>query len=161
MDNFTLTFNFKGIGNWNKFLLVNSSKHSDVLQLYKKNITWSDLNRWYDDSPPSYTLYTGLSLAQYFTGFWVILFIHVLCNIAIVAATSEHFRRNFTIFSAFIHALENTNIPTCWRDWDQDNGSVTEHKIRHKQVVKEMVSLMTFRTLVHGLLLSPIIYTGE
>ena len=140
---------------------------SDVLHLYKANITWSNLNRWdYSDasqpSPPPYTMYTGLSLTQYFIGFWIIFLAHVCSNIMIKRRFSEDFKKNCSsLLSMIVHGIENTNVPTVWKDWDIGKGKPEEHKKRHILVLKEMVATMIVRILFHTFMLCPVVYTGK
>ena len=139
---------------------------TDVLHLYNANVTWSDMNRWdYSDpsnpTPPPYTLYTGLTLTQYFILFWIIIFLHVLSNIIIKKICSKHFLKNCkSVLAMFIHGMENTNMATLWRDWDVDKGTIEDHRERHGQVIKEMVAIMINKAWFHALMLCPIIYTG-
>ena len=139
---------------------------TDVLYLHKANVTWSDMNRWdYSDptnpTPPPYTLYTAFTLTQYFVGFWVIFFLHVISNVIIKKICSKHFRKNCkSVLAMLLHGVENTNMATVWQDWDVDKGTREDHRDRHSQVIKEMVAIMINKAVFHALMLCPIIYTG-
>ena len=75
----------------------NQIEKAGTLYLYKTNITkeqWNKIDRYnYNtDNGPHYSEYTGCSLTEYFLYFWVIMFIHVIMNMLIKAATSRPFR---------------------------------------------------------------------
>ena len=140
-------------------------KGTNTVYLYKtKPFAWTDLNRYNytSDSGPDYTLYTYYSLTDYFFGFWILLFLHTYTNLLVKIAFSEDFRKKWTSskLAKFIHCLENINIPSVWKDWDEKDGSIEDHKRRHGQVVKEMVAIMIIRTVFHSLMLAPMVYTG-
>jgi len=162
---------FSILGHWKSEQIPYGERYrnltpADVLYIHNANVTWSDMNRWdYSDPtnpiPPPYSLYTAFTLTQYFIGFWIILFLHVCCNIIIKRICSKHFRKNCkSVLAMVIHGLENTNLATVWRDWDVDNGTIHDHKERHSEVVKEMVSIMINKAVFHTLMLGPIIFTA-
>ena len=141
-------------------------KYNDTVYLYNNTpFSWTDLNRYnyFSDIGPDYTLYTYYTLSEYFGIFWMLLFLHILINLIVKIAFSEDFGKtwNSSSLAKFVHCLENTNIPTVWKDWDEDGGSVEDHKKRHRQVVKEMVVIMIIRSLFHSLMLAPLAYTGK
>ena len=78
-------------------------------------------------------------------------------------AFSEDFRKSWTSFklSKFFHCLENTNIATVWKDWEEKDGSIDDHKERHGEVIKEMVVIMIIKTVFHVVMFTPIVYTGN
>ena len=144
-------------------------RQSDKIHLFNTTpFSWSDIDRWnYTDPsnpiPPSYSLFTGYSLAEYFTMFWIILLLHTYINILVKVAVSEHFRK-FCSFKnsleVIVHGIENTNIPTVWKDWDTDVGCVDDHRKRHRKVIIEMVLIMLARNVFHVIMLFPYFYTG-
>ena len=77
-------------------------------------------------------------------------------------ACSEDFRTNWStsLFFKLIHCVENTNVPTVWMDWEEEDGSIDDHKKRHGQVVTEMVVIMIVRTIFHAVMLAPLVYAG-
>ena len=54
-----------------------------------------------------------------------------------------------------VHGLENVNIPSVWRDWDMDKGSIKDHKRRQSRVLLEMVIIMLVRFAFHALMVLP------
>ena len=60
-----------------------------------------------------------------------------------------------------VHGLENANMPSVYRDWDLDHGSLEDHKQRHTKVLVEMILIMITRALFHLLMLIPVFYTGN
>ena len=145
----------------NKRFGVNNTVH-----LYKtKPFVWTDLNRYNytADSGPDYTAYTKFNLSEYFIGFWILLFLHTYTNLLVKIAFSEDFRKKWTSskLAKFIHCLENTNIPTVWKDWDEMDGSIEDHKKRHGQVVTEMVVIIIIRHIFHAVMMTPMLYTGS
>ena len=60
-----------------------------------------------------------------------------------------------------VHGLENGNMPTVWRDWDMDGGSIAEHKKRQTRVLLEMIIIMVVRAAFHTVMVLPIIFTGN
>ena len=145
----------------NKRFGVNNTVH-----LYKtKPFVWTDLNRYNytADSGPDYTAYTKFNLSEYFIGFWILLFLHTYTNLLVKIAFSEDFRKKWTSSKLvkFIHCLENTNIPTVWKDWDEMDGSIEDHKKRHGQVVTEMVVIIIIRHIFHAVMMTPMLYTGS
>ena len=56
-----------------------------------------------------------------------------------------------------VHGLENVNMPTVWRDWDMDKGSIEDHKNRRTRVLVEMVLMMVVRAVFHAVMVLPII----
>ena len=145
----------------------NQIETGGTLYLYQANITkeqWNKIDRWdyTNNVGPHYTLYTGFNLRQYFLYFWLILIVHVFINILVKIATSEHFRKNCDSFlEMIVHGLENANMPSCWRDWDLDHGSLEDHKQRHAKVLVEMILIMITRALFHLIMLTPVFYTGN
>ena len=52
-------------------------------------------------------------------------------------------------------------MPSVFRDWDMDNGSVEDHKRRHKKVLVEMMLTIFVRFFIHAIMLVPVIFTGK
>jgi len=143
----------------------NRFQTNNMVYLYNTEpFPWTDLNRYNytSDSGPDYTVYTYFSLTEYFFGFWILLFLHTYTNLLAKIALSEDFRKKWTSskLAKFIHCLENINIPTVWKDWEEKDGSIEDHKRRHGQVVTEMVVIMVIRTIFNAVMLAPIVYTA-
>ena len=130
-----------------------------------ETVYWSELDRWdYSNpqhpTPPSYKLYTGVSLNEYFGIFFVILSMQCLSFMAVKLRTSEEFKTRCNIYEKFIHLLENMNFPLPYRDWDHGSHSVAEFRRRYSNTEREMIwsfAVTHFYTLVMTL---PLFYTG-
>ena len=59
-------------------------------------------------------------------------------------------------YSDILSMSYKMNRPT----WDMDNGSVEDHKRRHKKVLVEMMLTIFVRFIIHAIMLVPIIFTG-
>ena len=77
----------------------------------------------------------------------------------IKVACSQKFRRS-TVFQMLIHSIECVSMPSVFRDWDMDEGSVEEHKCRQKKVLVEMTLTIIVRFIFQSVMLVPIVYTG-
>ena len=75
--------------------------------------------------------------------------------------TAPAFRRNNSLLERWVHAFQNINICLVWEDWDVGNGTVKDHKIRHRQVNIEMILTMVINALFNTIMLAPMIYTGD
>ena len=139
--------------------------NNNTVYLYNtKPFSWTDLNRYnYSTATaPHYNLYTCFSLQEFFLGFWILFFLHICLNALAKALCSEDFRNNgdSSLLFKFIHCVENTNFPTIWMDWEEKTGSIEDHKRRHGQVITEMIVVMIIRTIINGVMMVPLIYTG-
>ena len=162
---------FSILGHWKLEQTPYSSTVNDRFQddntvyLYKaKPIPWPEINRYNytSDSAPHYSIYTYLSLSEYFLAFWISLFLHTCINCLVKIIFSEDFRKSPSpLLFKFIHCVENTNIPTVWTDWEEKKGSIEDHKKKHGNVLKEMTAIMIIRTIFNSLMLVPILYTGK
>ena len=131
--------------------------------LYRTNIIkeqWNEIDRW-NGAGPHYSEYTGCSLKYYFCYFWVILFLHVIVNILVKLATSKPFRNCGSLLEMVVHGIENCNMPTIFRDWDLDKGSMEAHKKKHFRVLVEMNLMILIRAVFHAIMIIPILNTGK
>ena len=141
--------------------------NDDILHLHNNgNFLWIDIDRWnYKDvnnpKPPKYTLYTMFTAGQYFGFFWLILTLQICVNIFIKRITSQSFRKEANLLQKFMHGLENCNIPSLWKDWDEGFGSVDEHKQRFRKSNIEMVSTIFTSLIFNSLMLLPFCFTGK
>ena len=148
-------------------------KHRNVTpddQFVLRNIDpmpWTDLDRWnyYDDpanpTPPSYVLYTGFNIGQYFGLFWLTLFLHTGTNILLKLLTSQKFRTEASTLDKFIHCLENCNIPSPWKDWDEDSVTVEDHITQFKSVMWEMFGTILINFIFGVIMMLPLSFTGD
>ena len=129
-----------------------------------RTVLWSSIDRWnYTDpdniKPPSYTLYTGLTLGNYFLLFLSIMIAQIIAIIVIKILTVNGLQlKNW--FDLVIHGVENSNIPFPWKDWDEGGGDSAAYKKRFKQVNKEMLWTMLINFFFHLMLLVPLFFTG-
>merc|ERR1719318_2466897 len=158
------------------FAVSQSGKMRSMDTLYLHNSdppSWGNVDRWvyadpeYDEDkflgfktivPPPYTLYTGLSLGQYFVLFWVILATQTIA-IAITKGIMSKDYRKTSYLRMFVHALENANIPNAFLDWDVLHGTIQEHKDRLNKVTKEVTAVIAVNFIFNLLLLTPLFYT--
>ena len=149
-------------------------KDDKTVYLYDSEpVAWTDLNRWtyttdrYNNSvplnAPEYTMYTYFTLQEYSIGFGILLFIQICITALAKIFCSEDFRKSgsSSLLFKFVHCIENSNIPTVWMDWEEQKGSIEDHKRRHGQVLKEMVVIMIIRSIFNAIMLTPIVYTGD
>ena len=121
--------------------------------------------RWsYENSdspvPPPYTIYTGLDLGKAFLVFWIIFFLHVSAILITKLLTARHMRES-NILDMILHAVQNSNIPFPYKDWDVDNGTIEEHRARFGATLTEVNCVMAVNFFFNSLLLGPLIYTGQ
>ena len=69
--------------------------------------------------------------------------------------------RGATILQMMIHSVECVSMPSVFRDWDMDHGTVEDHKRRHKKVLVEMMLIIFVRFIIHAIMLVPVIFTGN
>ena len=51
-------------------------------------------------------------------------------------------------------------MPAVFRDWDMDDGSVEDHRRRHKKVMVEMTLTIIVRFIFQSVMLVPVVFTG-
>ena len=57
--------------------------------------------------------------------------------------------------------MENLNIAYPFQDFDFLNGSAEEHKKRFQEVNSEVLWTMLVNSVIHGVMLLPLWYTGS
>ena len=133
----------------------------------REEVLWSDYDHWSYEDPqnpraPPYSLYTGLNAKWTLVTFIALLFLHALAVFLTELFTSAEFRKEKgSKFQKAIHIITNTNMPTPYRDWDHEDVSVEEHRMRHKKTEREMICLSIVNTGFSLMLLVPLWYTGE
>ena len=118
-------------------------------------------NQGYLISPPDYTIYTYFRLRDYFIIFLVLLAIHILAIFILKRKTSNIFVNNLNFLDKFIHCVENTNIASNVREWDDGKGDALAHKKRMEANLKETVIVIWIKTFFNIVLLMPICYLGK
>ena len=132
------------------------------LQIFgKPPVLWSEVDRWnYEENiPPPITLYTGPDLGNAFLVFWAIFLLHI-SSILITKFMTARPVRESNILDMILHAVQNSNIPFPFRDWDVDNGTIEDHRARFGAVLREVICVMAVNFFFNSLLLVPLIYTG-
>ena len=137
----------------------------DFLHIYNTDpIQWGLVDRWVREEPdfpepPSYTLYTGFSLANYFIFFFLITMIQAVPIFFMKRVTAPSFKKA-GLFKQLVHSLENTNIPLPFKDWDVGSCTVEEHRARMMEIVKEVVATFIINKVIGLMMLLPLIWTG-
>ena len=130
---------------------------------------WGDLDRWNHTNttypevgiPPSYSLFTGLSLQWAFILFFILTGAQILVTLLIKVYTSRKFSMKEDYLNKFIHLLLSLNIASPFEDWDQGNFSVEEYRQRHRQTNIEMTWSISVNIIFSTTMLIPIYYTGK
>ena len=94
--------------------------------------------------------------------FFLLLGLHTLMVALVKLSTSEEFRsRDGKSFEKMIHIISNINIPSPFRDWDDGDFTVEEHRRRRWNTEVEMGCLFIVNTVFSMALLAPLGYTGQ
>ena len=91
--------------------------------------------------------------------FGILCIVHAYFNLVIKVACSPKFRRA-TVLQMMIHSVECVSMPAVFRDWDMDDGSVEDHRRRHKKVMVEMTLTIFIRFIFQSMMLVPVVFTG-
>ena len=154
------TFSIRG-----KYNLIQSK---DEIHLYNSSepLYWKDLDRWnyYGDpqepTPPSYATYTGFTLQWYYLVFLVMMSFHFASLALVKTFTSAEFRKERT-FNKCIHLVQNMNIASPYKDWDEAMVSREEFRRRHRDTEREMAWALSVNNLLSLIMLLPIWYLGK
>ena len=130
-----------------------------------EELLWRDINRWNTDNPehpipPSYTLYTGMTLGTTFKGFLLILTMHFISVLIVKICTGKSYVKE-TPFNWLVDVLESMNVPSPFRDWDTYKGTVEEHRRRYAMVSTEMMCLYGVTLTFTMIMLIPLWWTGK
>ena len=68
--------------------------------------------------------------------------------------------RESNILDMILHAVQNSNIPFPYKDWDVDDGTIEEHRERFRKTLTEVNCVILVNFFFNSLLLGPLIYTG-
>ena len=155
-------------------LLRNVSRDNEARQNADDNIelrglqhtvTWGELDRWdYSDPatphPPSYTLYTNLTLEQSFTAFLILMAVHTFAMLLVKIFTSVEFRMRDNLLKKSLHVIQNLSLATPYQDWDEGNHTVPEYKRRFRRTNIEMACALSLNIVVSLIMIVPLWYTG-
>ncbi len=136
-------------------------------------VYWSELDRWnYSDpanpAPPPLSHYTLMSLRNTFIYLICLSLIQFLLVFTVKFWTSEPFREETHLTNMIIHSVENLNLSTPYKDWDQWNkfsilgchGKPTIQELtgRFKDLRKEMTAIFTVNFVFTILMMIPLWY---
>ena len=137
-----------------------------MLRGLNETIYWSKLDRWdYSDpdkpSPPTYSLYTGLTLGGTFVGFFVLTLIQFLTLGLVKILTSEEFRSKGGYFDKFLHIIQSLNMSLPFVDWDAGVHTIEGYRARYSNTVTEMRASLLVNFVFSLIMMCPLWYTGE
>ena len=141
----------------------------DEIHLFNASGTlyWSELDRWNyygspdDPTPPSYSLYTGLTLKWTFVTFFMLMAFQFLSISLVKIFTSKEFKEDRDIFNKCLHILQNLNFPFVYVDWDEKMVTRDEFQTRYKNTEQEMKWSFIVSSLFSIIMLLPIWFTGR
>ena len=110
--------------------------------------------------PPSYILYTKITLGASFVVFIFIITIQGIVNFILKMRLSQDFREALWTSKAQ-HLLESVNCGDCFADWDAGNGSPKEFKKRWWNVVTETIAMIGVQFVTNLTLLIPLWVTSK
>ena len=123
-------------------------------------IHWADYSDPGNPLPPSYTLYTKITLGASFVVFIFIITIQGIANFILKMRLSQDFREAQWTSKAQ-HLLESVNCGDCFADWDDGHGSPTEYKKRWWNVVTETIVMIGVQFVTNLTLLIPLWVTSK
>ena len=131
-------------------------------------LLWKELDRWNyygdidDPTPPSYSLYTGLTLKWTFVMFFVVMFFHMVAMLIVKTFTSEEFKEDRNLYDKLMHLVENIHCSVPYKDWDEvKSGTKEEFKERFNNTENEMILSQLLNIGVSIIMLIPIWFTCE
>ena len=129
-------------------------------------ISWHHLDRWMyhlneKPTPPSYSLYTLVSLQYYFLIFLLILFSQTFVIFLVKCKLAKAFGR-LSILEKIIHCVEGTNLPYNAQEWDTPrNGNAYIHILRMKANQLEGLVLIFVNLVFKMTMLFPLYVQGN
>ena len=75
--------------------------------------------------------------------------------------TSEDFRKRGNYFIKTIHVIENLNIPSPFKDWDEGQHTVKEFRKKHQKTNREMGWLFAVTVVINMLMVVPLLIAGN
>ena len=123
-------------------------------------IPWSKITRWkyigYENAePPHYTLYTWLTIEQYFFVLLGLLGLNIAWQIVAKKRTNPDVYHKQTFLDVLIHGISCCFIPHPMEEWDEEQGGVMKHKLRKDLVFIEMFVSIVVNFGFNAFLLSP------
>ena len=122
----------------------------------------SEVYRWKGDNAPDYICtYTGLSHGVYFFLFFFIIAFHAYIIGVMKLNSSPSYRKKAHNLEKCLHSLNSINIPTPFEDWDIDSRNADDHRLKFKQVTREMAYTWLINYLFNLMMLCPLLWTGK
>ena len=150
---------------WNPyFQLVNAT--TDLFHYGDADpMIWSKISRWnykgYQKAePPSPTLFTLFSIEYYFIGFMIALLLNICLQMLVKKCTNPRVYKKLSWIDLIVHGISSTFIPHPMEEWDEEKGTVANHKLRKDMVWKEMLANMILNFGFNLLYLCPVIVLG-
>ena len=135
-----------------------NASNGDLLYLFNTTpVPWALVDRWNDQGPPHYDLYTGMSLAWTFNIFLLLNAVHIIFIFIAKSFTSPSFRKA-NIVKRIVNSMEASNVPLPFEDWDNEGGSILEHRQWRKQVLWEVLSVIAVNKLFCSAMFAPLGY---
>ena len=85
--------------------------------------------------------------------------VHTISILLVKWFTVEQYKKS-NFLCIIVHALENTNMPNAFVDWDVEGGTIQDHRERMGKVMKEMTATMLVNFGFNLSMLVPLCYTG-
>ena len=128
-------------------------------------IPWNKITRWNyiekeKPEPPSQTLYTLFSIEYYFIGFMIALLLNICLQVVVKRCTNPRVYARLSWIDMIVHGISSTFIPHPMEEWDEEKGTVANHKSRKDMVWKEMLGNTLLNFSFNLLYLSPVIILG-
>ena len=129
-------------------------------------IPWYKITRWNytgvgKAEPPSQTLYTLFTIEEYFTGFLIALMANICVQMVANRFTNPRVFTRSSWIDSIVHGISTTFIPNTKEEWDEEKGSVAEHKARKDFVFKETLASILINFGFNLFFLSPTIILGN
>ena len=129
-------------------------------------INWTEVSRWNyisrgNAEPPQLTLYTVLTIEQYFVIFLIVFAIQFAFQLALKMFTNPLALQKLSWIDRLIHMISCSFIPLPMEEWDMEKGTVAMHKTRKDLVFKEMLASILLNFGFNSLLLTPLIILGR
>ena len=131
-----------------------------------EEVSWSSLDRWrYEDPhhpvPPSYSIYTGMTLQQTFFAFIGIFIFQMVAIFIAKSYTSDDFSGE-NCLKKFTHIIHTIYLPVPFKDWDSGKlNSVQIFKARYRRTEIEMGIAYLINSCFTLTMMIPLFVTGR
>ena len=110
--------------------------------------------------PPPYKLYTHFTLHTFYCTLGALL----ICQGLLIFLVKQRINSGFQTASPWAqlqHLLESLTFPDSFKDWDEGEGGVEEHRWRWRRVATEIAVTSVIHFFSNVFLLTPIFFTGR